>query len=71
MPPPAAQEFVCRVFVPGRPRTKGSLKPLHVPGRGGRPCKVGLTEDHALSTPWKKRMMLELARSLGGAAMQG
>lgn len=47
---------VARLFVPGRPRTKGSLKPVHQRVAPGK-CRVSLTEDHALSTPWKKKMM--------------
>ena len=64
-----SSEVVARLFIPGRPRTKGSLKPMHRRGQGGRPCKVGLTEDHALSTPWKNTMVralrLEQARMSG------
>ncbi len=64
-----AGELIAKLFVPGRPRTKGSLKPMHTPGRGGRKCRVGLTEDHALSTPWKNTMVkalrLEQARMSG------
>ncbi len=54
------QEVLARVFVPGHPRTKGSLKPVHIPGRGGRRCKVGLTEDKATTRPW----MLKIVRYL-------
>lgn len=44
------------MWVPGRPRTKGSLKPTHVRlGRGQ--CKVGLREDGEYSVPWKRQMI--------------
>lgn len=58
-------EVVARLFVPGRPRTKGSLKPMHIPGKNGRGCTVGLTEDHALSTPWKNEMIKVIRCELG------
>jgi len=64
---------VARLFVPGRPRTKGSLKPMHVRGTGGRKCRVGLTEDHALSTPWKNTMIKAMrmeARNVQGVVRQ-
>jgi hypothetical protein len=51
--------IIAKVFVPGRSRTKGSLKPVHIRMGAGR-CKVSLTEDHAMATPWKKRMMAAL-----------
>ena len=56
--------IIAKVFVEGRSRTKGSLKPVHIRMGGGR-CKVSLTEDHALATPWKKRMIhaLNVARA--------
>lgn len=46
-----------RVWVPGRPRTKGSLKAVHQRGTAGRPCKVWLTEDGEFSKAWKLTMM--------------
>jgi hypothetical protein len=57
--------IIAKVFVPGRSRTKGSLKPIHIRGGAGRPCRVSLTEDHELATPWKKRMMEELLGTAG------
>ena len=45
-----------RVWCPGRPRTKGSLKPTHARLGGGR-CKVGLREDGEYSVPWKNKMI--------------
>ncbi len=61
-----AGELIAKLFVPGRPRTKGSLKPMHTPGRGGRKCRVGLTEDHALSTPWKNTMIKAIRLAMRG-----
>ncbi len=46
-----------RVWVPGRPRTKGSLEPVHVRGTAGRPCRVGLRESGRYSVAWKKTIM--------------
>ncbi len=54
---------LARVFVPGHPRTKGSLKPLHVRGASGRPCKVGLTEDKATTRPWMLKIVRELIQA--------
>lgn len=44
------------VFVAGRPRTKGSLKPVHVKRGAGR-CTVSLTESGQYSIPWKEDMI--------------
>ncbi len=56
---------LARVFVPGHPRTKGSLKPMHVRGTSGRPCKVGLTEDKATTRPWMLKIMREFRAFMG------
>lgn len=45
-----------RVDASGRPRTKGSLKPVHIKAGPGR-CRVSLTEDGKFSEPWKKAMI--------------
>lgn len=49
-------EGIVRIEVTGRPRTKGSLKPVHVKVGPGK-CRVGLTEDGEFSKPWKEHMM--------------
>lgn len=46
-----------RVWVPGRARTKGSLKPMHKRGTNGARCKVWLTENGDFSVPWKKAII--------------
>lgn len=46
-----------RLWVPGRPRTKGSLVPRHVPGYRGAKCKVWLTESGEYSAEWKQHMV--------------
>lgn len=51
-----------RIEVAGRPRTKGSLKPVHVKIGPGR-CRVGLTEDGEFSKPWKEHMMRAIIAS--------
>jgi hypothetical protein len=56
-----AGEVIARLFVAGRPRTKGSLKPIHIRGGKGRPCRVSLTEDHEQATVWKKTMIAAIA----------
>lgn len=45
-----------QVFVPGRPRTKGSLKPVHIRS-GARRCRVSLTESGEYAIAWKKTMI--------------
>lgn len=45
-----------KLFVSGRPRTKGSLKPVHRKVGPGR-CAVALTEDGRYSEPWKRAMI--------------
>jgi Holliday junction resolvase RusA-like endonuclease len=44
------------LFVPGHPRTKGSLKPVHIRMGAGR-CRVSLTESGEYAVAWKKAMM--------------
>ena len=44
------------VFAPGRPRTKGSLKPVHIRMGNGR-CRVSLTESGDYAIAWKERMI--------------
>ncbi len=55
-------EGMVRIEVTGRPRTKGSLKPVHVKAGPGR-CRVGLTEDGEFSKPWKEHMMRAIIAS--------
>jgi Holliday junction resolvase RusA-like endonuclease len=45
-----------RVFCPGRPRTKGSLKPVHIRMGAGK-CRVSLTESGDYSIAWKEKMI--------------
>lgn len=59
-----------RVWCPGRPRTKGSLKPTHVRLGGGR-CKVGLREDGEYSVPWKHRMIKAIREQCAVGAWPG
>lgn len=44
------------VWCPGRPRTKGSLKPIHKRLGNGR-CSVSLTESGEYAVAWKKAMI--------------
>lgn len=48
-----------RVWVPGRARTKGSLKPVHNRTGAGR-CRVSLTEDGEYSKAWKNQMIARI-----------
>jgi hypothetical protein len=55
-------EVLLKLFIPGRPRTKGSLKPGHKRGMGGRPCKVYLTESGEYAAAWKNEMIQAIKR---------
>lgn len=61
------QREVVRLFIPGRSRTKGSLKIIHIRGRAGAKCTTRLTEDHAASKPWMRDMIVALTRVRGTA----
>lgn len=52
------------IWVPGRARTKGSLKPV-VSGRGSGRIKVGLVESGEYSKPWKNTMIREIRAQVG------
>lgn len=56
------QREVVRLFIPGRSRTKGSLKIIHIRGRAGAKCTTRLTEDHAASKPWMRDMIVAFQR---------
>lgn len=58
-------EVVAAVFVAGRPRTKGHIQPVHVPGRGGRPCSFGGGKDRPLTQAWMGVLGNSLQRQLG------
>lgn len=45
-----------RIEVIGRPRTKGSMRPVHVKVKPGV-CRVALTESGEYSKPWKDEMI--------------
>jgi hypothetical protein len=59
-----------RVFVPGWPRTKGSMRPVHVKMGPGR-CRVSLTESGEYSIAWKKTMIAALRAECVCAAWPG
>lgn len=56
-------EVICRLFLPGRSRTKGSLGALES-GRGSGTVKVS-QRDRELSRLWKLRMVKALREHLG------
>jgi Holliday junction resolvase RusA-like endonuclease len=61
------QREVVRIFIPGRARTKGSLKVIHIRGRAGAKCNAYLTEDHSTSKPWMRDMIVALKRERDGS----
>lgn len=56
---------ILRLFVAGRPRTKGSLKPVHTKLGGGR-CRVSLTESGEYATAWKNTMIKAIRAAMRG-----
>ncbi len=59
-----------RVDVAGRPRTKGSMKPVHVKLGAGR-CKVSLTESGEYSLAWKSTMIRALRAAVRAERFAG
>lgn len=53
-----SQEIIMREFVPGRSRTKGSLRPIVDWARR----TVRLIEDHPHSAPWRKTVIRRATR---------
>ena len=49
-------------MVDGRPRTKGSLEPVHIRTGAGK-CRVSL-KDNPLSVAWKNRMIAVIRRDI-------
>ncbi len=58
-------EVIARLFVAGRPRTKGHMQPTHVRGTGGRPCHFGTAKDRPLTQTWMRILNREIQRQLG------
>lgn len=59
-----SEGFRAEVFVPGRPRTKGSLKPVHIRMGAGR-CRVSLTESGQYAAEWKNEMIRAIRAQAG------
>lgn len=57
-------EVIARVFVAGRPRTKGHLQTHHQRGSGGRPCKFWETEREELKA-WMRTLGRSIQTQLG------
>lgn len=62
----ADAKVVASFFVPGRARTKGSLKPVHIKVAPGR-CRVSLTESGEESTAWKRTMIQAIKKQVAPA----
>lgn len=60
-------EVIARLFVAGRPRTKGHLQPVHRRGTAGRPCTFGGAKDRPLLTAWMRRLQASIRMQLGVA----
>lgn len=60
-----AQALPVRMFLAGRPRTKGHIQPVHIRGRGGLPCKFGGGKDRPELQAWMKIMGRQIQEQLG------
>lgn len=58
-------EVIARLFVAGRPRTKGHMQPVHRRGTGGRPCTFGGAKDRPLLQAWMRTLGRGLQDQLG------
>lgn len=58
-------EVIARLFVPGRPRTKGHMTPVHRRGTKGRPCTFGGAKDRPLLQAWMRTLGRGLQDQLG------
>lgn len=58
-------EVIARLFVPGRPRTKGHMTPVHRRGTGGRPCTFGGAKDRPLLQAWMSTLGKSIQAQLG------
>lgn len=58
---------ILSLFVQGRPRTKGSLKPIV----DWKKRTVRLVEDHAHSAPWRKDMQRDIVRKIREGVIPG
>jgi hypothetical protein len=58
-------EVIARLFVTGRPRTKGHMQPTHIRGTNGQSCTFGTAKDRPLTQKWMRRLNGEIQRQLG------
>jgi hypothetical protein len=58
-------EVIARLFVAGRPRTKGHMQPTHRRGVGGKPCSFGTAKDRPLTQVWMAKLNGQIQRQLG------
>ncbi len=59
------QQLPVSLFLAGRARTKGHIQPVHIPGRGGRPCVYGQGKDRPVLIEWMKSMGRQIQDQLG------
>lgn len=58
-------EVIARLFVAGRPRTKGHMQPVHRRGTDGRPCTFGGAKDRPLLQAWMRTLGRGIQDQLG------
>lgn len=57
-------QVIARLFVAGRPRTKGHMTPVHRRGTAGRPCTFGGAKDRPLLTAWMRTLNYSIQSQL-------
>ncbi len=58
-------ELILRLFVPGRPRTKGHMQPTHRRGVNGAPCSFGNAKDRPLTKAWMNKLVRDIRAAAG------
>lgn len=57
-------EVVARLFVAGRPRTKGHMQPVHRRGTAGRPCSFGGAKERPALVAWMRTLNRSIQEQL-------
>jgi len=58
-------EVIARLFVAGRPRTKGHMQPVHRRGTAGRPCSFGGAKERPELVTWMRLLNWSIQHQLG------
>jgi len=58
-------EVIARLFVAGRPRTKGHMQPVHRRGTAGRACSFGGAKERPELVTWMRLLNWSIQNQLG------